>query len=66
MKLRCSCGSSITIALDQSIAERDRCAMHFYEAHSDCREATLAQSRALQDIAATLHDIFLMIEQYNK
>lgn len=63
MKLRCSCGARIEFPVGNTLKESDGQALKFWEKHAACREGVLAQSRTLQDIAATLHDIFLVLEQ---
>ncbi len=64
MKLRCSCGARLGLPRDMELPERDAQALKFWERHADCREAALVQSKALQDIAATLHDIFVLIDRH--
>ncbi len=64
MKLRCSCGARIEFPVGSSLKESDAQALNFWEKHSECREGILAQSKALQDIATTLHDIFVLIERH--
>lgn len=66
IKISCGCGARIKIPFDALIKQRDEMALQFYERHADCRESRLAQSRAVEDIAKTLHDIYVLIEERTK
>jgi hypothetical protein len=63
IKISCGCNARISIPFDLSIKQRDEMALQFYEHHANCCEGKLVQSNALNDIAATLHDIFILIER---
>ena len=62
MKLACGCGGSITIDRDAPFKERDELTLKFYEEHTHCKEAAMTQARAVESIAKSLHDLFVLLE----
>lgn len=64
IKISCGCGARIEIPFDLLIAQRDEMALQFYERHADCREARLTQANAVDDMAKTLHDIAVTLNEF--